>query len=32
MHLCTFNYLAESKANLLKYMSTAVIAPKIEAL
>jgi len=32
MHLCTFDYLAESKTNLLKYMSTAVTAAKVEAL
>ena len=32
MHLCTFDYRAESKANLLKYLSTPIISPKIEVL
>ena len=32
MHLCRFDYLAESKTNLLKHMSTAVTAPKVEVL
>ena len=31
-HACTFDYRAEQKDNLNKYMSTAVIAKKIEAI
>lgn len=31
-HACTFDYKAEGKANLQKYMSTAVIAKKLEAI
>jgi len=31
-HACTFDYMAESKKSLLKYMSTAITATKIEAI
>lgn len=31
-HACTFDYRAEQKENLSKYMSTAIIAKKIEAI
>ena len=31
-HACAFDYKAEGKANLQKYMSTAVIAKKLEVI
>jgi hypothetical protein len=31
-HACTFDYIAQGKANLQKYISTAVIAKKVEAI
>ena len=31
-HACSFDYIAQGKANLQKYMSTAVIAKKVEAI
>jgi hypothetical protein len=31
-HACTFDYKEEHRAHLLKYMSTAVIAKKIDVI
>lgn len=31
-HACTFDYKAEHKQNLNKYMSTAVVAKKVEVI
>jgi hypothetical protein len=31
-HACVFDYRAEQKENLLKYMSTAIVGKKLEAI
>jgi hypothetical protein len=31
-HACSFDYRAEHKENLLKYMSTAIVGKKVEAI